>query len=249
MALFLDIVTSFVLGLLTPLTAVCVLPLYPGFLAFLSSQFSGEVNKKSYALFGAIIVLGVIVFMLLFGLIFTTLLQQSLTNVIAIVSPIAFAILGIISIFLIFDFDFGRFIPKMKVKTSKNPWKSAFGFGFFFGAIVIPCNPGFIAALLARALLIDNFASSMLSFLSFGVGLGAPLLVFSLISAQWSSSIIGFLTKHKRKINLIAGILMLWISLYYLLCVFSVVDLGIFSDVFCKINDSILGPFTSGFSF
>ena len=249
MALFLDIITSFVLGLLTPLTAVCVLPLYPGFLAFLSTRFSGEVNKKSYALFGAVIVLGVIIFMLLFGLIFTTLLQQSLTNVIAIVSPIAFAILGIISIFLIFNFDFGRFIPKMKVKTSKNPWKSAFGFGFFFGAIVIPCNPGFIAAFLARALLIDNFTSSMLSFLSFGIGLGAPLLVFSLVSAQWSSSIIGFLTKHKRKINLIAGILMLWISLYYLLCVFSVVDLGIFSDVFCKINDSILGPFTGGFSF
>ena len=249
MALFLDIITSFVLGLLTPLTAVCVLPLYPGFLAFLSTRFSGEVNKKAYALFGAIVVLGVIVFMLLFGLIFTTLLQQSLTNVIAIVSPIAFAILGIISIFLIFNFDFGRFIPKMKVKTSKNPWKSAFGFGFFFGAIVIPCNPGFIAAFLARALLIDNFASSMLSFLSFGICLGAPLLVFSLVSAQWSSSIIGFLTKHKRKINLIAGILMLWISLYYLLCVFSVVDLGIFSDIFCKINDVILGPFTSGFSF
>ena len=150
---------------------------------------------------------------------------------------------------MIFDFDFGRFIPKMKVKTSKNPWKSAFGFGFFFGAILIPCNPGFIAAFLARALLIDNFTSSMLSFLSFGVGLGAPLLVFSLVSAQWSQSVIGFLTRHKRKINLIAGILMLWISLYYLLCVFSVVDLGIFSDVFCKINDSILGPFTSGFSF
>jgi len=249
MSLFLDILASFGLGLLTPLTAVCVLPLYPGFLAFLSNQFSGKESKKTYALFGAIIVAGVLTFMLLFGLIFTTLLQESLTNVIGIVSPIAFGILGIISLFLIFNFDFGRFFPKLKVKTTGNPLKSAFIFGFFFGAIVIPCNPAFIAAFLARALLFGSFVSSISNFLAFGLGLGAPLLVFSLVSAQWSQRVIGFLTGHKRIINLIAGILMLWIALYYLLCVFPVVDLGIFSDVFCKINDFILGPFTSGFGF
>jgi len=200
MGLLVDFFTSFVLGLLTPLTAVCVLPLYPAFLAFLSNKFSQEdANKKTYALFGVVIVLGVLVFMILLGLLFTTILQKSLTNVIGIVSPIAFGILGIISIFLIFNFDFSRFLPKINVKTSDNPLKSAFVFGFFFGAIVIPCNPGFIAAFFARALLIDNFVSSMVSFLSFGLGLGAPLLVFSLASAQWSSSIIGFLTRHKRR--------------------------------------------------
>jgi len=241
MSLFLDIATSFFLGLLTPLTAVCVLPLYPGFLAFLSTRFSGEVSKKSYALFGAIIVLGVLVFMILLGLIFTTLLQESLTNVIGIVSPIAFAILGIISIFLIFNIDFGRFIPKIKTPIGKNPLWSAFGFGFFFGAIVIPCNPAFIAAFFARALLIDSFTSSIASFLSFGVGLGAPLLVFSLASAQWSQGIIGFLTRHKRVINLIAGILMLWIALYYLLCVFNVFSLGPVGDFICSVTKAIIG--------
>ena len=228
MALFLDIISSFVLGLLTPLTAVCVLPLYPAFLAFLSSRFSpdtetGETSKKTYALFGAIIVLGVILFMLLFGLIFTTILQQSLTNVIGIVSPIAFGILGIISLLLIFNFDFSRFLPKVNIKTSeKHPLRSALVFGFFFGAIVIPCNPGFIAAFLARALLFTNFFSSILNFLFFGIGLGAPLLVFSLASAQWSSQVIGFLTRHKRIINFLAGLIMLGIVIYYLFFVFKV---------------------------
>lgn len=214
--------SSFILGLLTPLTAVCVLPLYPAFLAYIANQFSAKENKKTYALFGSIITLGVIVFMLLLGLIFTTIFQVSLTKVIGIISPIAFSILGIISLLLIFNFDVSRFIPKPKTPTSKNPKLNAFLYGFFFGAIVIPCNPAFIAVFFARALIIDSFFSSMINFLLFGLGLGFPLLIFSLLSSKWSEKIIEFTTLHKTAINRIAGIIMLGISLYYLIFVFRI---------------------------
>ena len=221
-----DFLNSFILGLLTPLTAVCVLPLYPGFLAYLANQFSSDEKgiRGRYAMFGFIITLGVILFMLLLGLIFTTILQVSLTKVIGIVSPIAFGILGIISIFLIFDFDLSRFLPKVKVPAVKNPVINALIYGFFFGAIVVPCNPGFIGAFFARAFIFTNFLDSMLNFILFGFGLGFPLLLFSLISANWSERIIGFLTSKKRLINLIAGIVMLIISLYYLIFVFRVFE-------------------------
>ena len=225
MGLF-DFVTAFLLGLATPLTAVCVLPLYPAFLSFLAGQFSKKTTKGQYALLGLTITLGVIIFMLLLGVLFTTILQQSLTNVIGIVSPIAFGMLGVISLLLIFNFDFSKFLPKIRVPISKNPLKSALIFGFFFGAIIIPCNPGFIATFFARAFLINDFVGSMLNFLFFGIGLGAPLLVLSLISAQWSGTVIGFLTRHKRAINLITGLIMLGIALYYLSCVFGVLPLG-----------------------
>jgi cytochrome c-type biogenesis protein len=69
---------------------------------------------------------------------------------------------------------------------------TAFLFGFFFGAIVIPCNPGFIAAFFARALLVDNVVSSMSNFLFFGIGLSFPLLVFSVISGAKSQLRIGW---------------------------------------------------------
>ena len=226
MTLLIDILSSFVLGLLTPLTAVCVLPLYPGFLAFLSNRFSGKESKKTFFLFGLTILSGIIIFMVVLGLIFTTFLQKSLTSVIGIVSPIAFGVLGIISLALIFDFDFSRFIPKTNVQTAnKSPLKNAFVFGFFFGAIVLPCNPAFIAAFFARALLFGDFFSSMFNFLSFGIGLGFPLLVLCIISGQWSKKVIGFLTRHKRKINLISGLIMLGISIYYLFFVFRIFGL------------------------
>jgi len=248
MGIIIDFLTSFVLGLATPLTAVCILPLYPGFLAFLANQASGKdgkVNRRSYALFGLLITVGVIAFMLILGLLFTTILQVSLTNVIGIISPIAFGILGLISIFLIFNIDIGRFIPKIKTPgaQSKRPIRSALLYGFFFGAIVIPCNPAFIGAFFARALLFDNFTGSMLNFVFFGLGLGFPLLAFSLLSVNWSQGIIGYLTKHKRKINLIAGVLMLAVSLYYLICVFGIfgIDQILGLEGICRLTTDFFG--------
>ena len=52
---------AFLLGLATPLGAICVLPIYPGFLVYLSSQISGtETSRKTIFLFGVIITSGVI---------------------------------------------------------------------------------------------------------------------------------------------------------------------------------------------
>ena len=222
MSLIANIGTAFVLGLLTPLTAVCVLPLYPGFLAYLANKLSGTKDKKYLVLFGVIITLGVVLFMSLIGLLFTTVLQVSLTKVIGIVTPIAFFVLIVLSILLMLDKDVGKYLPKWHSPVVGNPLFSAFIFGFFFGAIVIPCNPLFIAALFARAISTTDFVGNILQFISFGVGIGAPLLLFSIISAAASKTIIGFLTAHKSWINRIAGVLMFGISVYYLVFVFRI---------------------------
>ncbi len=218
-----DLSTSFILGLLTPITALCVLPLYPGFLAYLSNQVSGdEPKKKLLILFGLVITAGVILFMFLLGLVFTTFLEVSLTKVIGIVSPVAFIILIIISLLLIFDVDAGRFLPRAQVPVAKNPVFNAFIYGFFFGAIVVPCNPLFIAVLFTKTISSMNFIVNILNFLFFGIGIGFPLLVFSAISTTKSRTIISFLSKYKRKINFYSGLIMLVISLYYLIFIFRI---------------------------
>ena len=217
-----DIGTSFVLGLLTPLTAVCVLPLYPGFLSYLANQITKRDNKYQILKLGLLVSLGVILFMIALGLIFTTLLQKSLTSVIEVISPIAFLILGVISVLLIFDVDFSKFVPHVTPKKSQNPKINAFLYGLFFGAIILPCNPGFIAAFFTRALLFESFLSSFMSFLAFGIGIALPLLVLSVLSLGKSKQIISKLVQYKKQINLTAGVIMLVISIYYLFFVFKV---------------------------
>ena len=215
---------SFLAGLFAPLAAVCVLPLYPAFLAYLSNQFTGESreSKKSFVLLGLTVAFGVILSLFIVGLIFTKFLQASLTNAIGIISPIAFTILAVVSLFLIFNFDFSRLFPQIKSPTLKNPIFTALVFGLFFGAIVLPCNPASLIVLFAISTSTIGFATNLLNFIFFGIGMALPLLLFSVVSAQWSQTVIGFLTRNKRRINLIAGLIMLGISLYYLIFVFKI---------------------------
>jgi cytochrome c-type biogenesis protein len=218
----LNIWISFLAGLFAPLGAVCVLPLYPGFLAYLAGNLSGKESKKTIVMFGVIVTLGVIISMFLVGLIFTFFLQESLTKSIGIISPIAFAILAVVSVLLIFNFDLGRFFPKKTAPILKNPYLSSLVFGLFFGIIVLPCNPASLAVLFAVSTSTISFLLNLLNFLFFGIGMALPLLLLAIISAAKSKRVIGFLTKYKKVLNVAAGIVMLVISLYYLIFVFGV---------------------------
>ena len=216
---------SFLAGLFAPLGAVCVLPLYPGFLAYLANKVAPddqEQSKKTIISFGFIIMGGVLLSMFTIGLIFTGIFQSSLTGVIQIISPIAFGILGLISILLIFNFDLGRFFPQVHVPLLHNPRWSALLFGLFFGVIVLPCNPASLAVLFAVSTSISSFIANLFNFIFFGFGMSLPLLVLAIVSATASSQVIAFLTKYKKRINLVVGIIMLSISLYYLIFVFKI---------------------------
>ena len=103
-----DIGSAFVLGLLTPLGAACVLPLVPAFLVYINSQISKDESKKSLVFIGLLVSSGITLFMLLVGLVFTLLLRKSLSSVISVVSPFAFGILMIVGLLLATNFDFTK---------------------------------------------------------------------------------------------------------------------------------------------
>ncbi len=220
-----ELSTSFLLGLATPLTALCVIPLYPSFISYLSKQLDGDTDQKTYLFFGLLVVAGVISFMLALGLVFSTLLQASLTSVIEIVSPVAFAVLGLMGIAMMLDLDFQSYLPSKRTPEFENPLVNAYGFGFFFGAIIIPCNPAFIATFFARAFLFETPVTSFLNFMSFGLGIGFPLLAFSVISQSKSQEVIKTLQKHSSIIHRGSGLVMMVISLYYLIKVFNVLTI------------------------
>ncbi len=215
----LNFLVSYLAGLFAPLGAVCILPLYPGFLSYLASQEGGEDNAVK---FGWIVTSGVITSMFLVGLIFSYFLESSLTNVIGIVSPIAFFVLLVVGIFLIFDFDFGGLIPGYNINIRGNPVKTSFIFGLFFGAVVLPCNPASLVVLFAVSASTVGFLLNLVNFVLFGIGMATPLLIFAYVSKASSGSVIGYLSEHKRMINLVGGLIMFGISLYYLLFVFRI---------------------------
>lgn len=212
--------TSYVLGVLTPTTALCVIPLYPAFLARMARLAgSDHTDRATLGWTGLIVTAGVLSFMALLGLIFTTLLQQSLSRVIGIVSPIAFAILAMIGVLMMAGVEIRH---KVRLPEIKNRLFASYLYGFFFGAIVIPCNPAFIAAFLARAALVDDPAASLANFLAFGLGIGTPLIAFSLVTRSASRWLVNALVRWERGIAFVAGAVMVSVSLYYLVFVFEV---------------------------
>jgi len=220
MGLLTEALTSFTLGVATPLSAVCVIPLYPAFLAFLSNQ---DQDAPPIAVLGVLVALGVIAFMTAVGIIFTTLLETSLTAVVELVSPPAFALLAVLGVVLMADLHPQARLPTVEPPRTRFPSLSAFVYGAFFGAVVLPCNPGFISVFFARAFLFSDPLSSLANFGAFGVGMASPLLAFALVSEPWRDSVIGVLTGHQRAINAVTGFVLLVIALYYLLFVFEVV--------------------------
>jgi cytochrome c-type biogenesis protein len=223
--LFANLSSTFLLGLLTPLTAVCVIPLYPGFVSFLASKLSEDApGRKQPFLMGVLVASGVITFMLLLGVLFTTLLQVSLTRVIGIVSPVAFGFLAVISILMILNIDFVRLAPNFKAPTARNPVPAAFLYGLFLGAVIVPCNPALIAAFFTKtvAMSTGTFFTNLLNFIVYGIGISFPLLVLALLAAGKSQIVVKFLVKYKIIINRVAGTVMLVVSIYYLFFVFQI---------------------------
>ncbi|ELZ90139.1 cytochrome c biogenesis protein transmembrane region [Haloferax mucosum ATCC BAA-1512] len=226
----------FVLGVGTPLTAACALPLYPGFLAYLARQSSRGASASDstrglpIAALGGLVTVGAVSFMLVVGVVFSLLLEISLTVVVEIVSPIAFGVLFLVSLALLADAKLFARLPTLEPPETRHPALSAFSYGFFFGAIVLPCNPGFIALFFARVpVLFDTAAESLLGFFAFGLGIGAPLLAFSLVSERYSRRVTRWFARHTTAINRVTGAVMLVVSVYYLLVVFDV--LGVASQL------------------
>lgn len=215
-----DLAVTFWLGVLTPTTALCVSPLYPAFLARLARTVGERHDSRRYlALFGVLVSAGVIAFMALVGVVFTTWLQESLTRVIGVVSPIAFAIILLAGVLLLAGWK-----PKRKVRPNRiaNPYLAAFVYGFFFGAIVIPCNPALIAVFFARVASTTDALANAAQFTAYTLGIVAPLLAFSLVGRASSRWMVNALLTYERPISVVAGLTMIGVAAYYLVAVFRV---------------------------
>lgn len=211
-------IISFLAGLYTPLGAMCALPLYPGYLAFLAGRT--KTGGSSTATLGLAVTGGVLLAMFSFGLVFVSILKISTGDVLEILGPVIYLILAVMSIAMIAGFDISRFFPMVATPSGKTPYVTAVLFGAFFGLVALPCNPGSIILLFAISSTTADFFANFINFALFGVGMASPLLFLSFLSMEKSRTFIRFFTSNHMYINRIAGILMLIIALYYLVFVF-----------------------------
>lgn len=207
------ILTSVSLGLLAT-TSPCVLPLYPGYLAYLSSGQTGLGQHKVGRYFlGFFVLAGVLVMMLLLGLVIA-LLSVSVGRALSIVIPLADALIIGLGIMLLFDRNPFKSLPQLQIPVLSHPYVNAFMYGLLYGPIALPCSGPLVVGIFALSLSVSEALNQLAVFLWFGVGFGLPLLILSFLSGATQRWITRQFALHARLINIIGGVLLVGIGLY-----------------------------------
>lgn len=202
-------IPSFFLGLLAS-ASPCILPLYPGFLSYLSAQ--NELGRQRYFL-GFFVLAGVMSMMLALGALIA-LLAVPIGNVLVYVIPLADLLILFMGVLLLTNHNPFKTMPQVQLKALRHPFFNAYAYGLLYGPITIPCSGPLVVGIFALSFTAGEALSQLQVFLWFGLGLGMPLLILSLLSATLQRQLTTLFARHSRAINVVSGLILIGIALY-----------------------------------
>lgn len=207
-----SILTSLSLGLLA-MTSPCVLPLYPGYLAYLSGSVSADSDSRKTQWLGFFVLGGVLTMMLALGLVIA-LLSISVGRALSFFIPLADLILLSFGFLLLFNFNPFKKLPQIQVPVLSHPYLNAYLYGLLYGPIALPCSGPLVVSIFALSFTAEEFFGRLSVFFWFGIGFGLPLLLLSLLSGAAQRTITRTFARHERLINVIGGLLLIGIAIY-----------------------------------
>ena len=207
-----SILTSVSLGLLSA-ASPCILPLYPGFLAYLSGAQQATGNRRGRYWLGFFVLAGVLTMMLALGLLIA-LISVSVGQALAVAIPLADLLIITLGVLLLLNVNPFKRLPQIQVPILSNPYANAFLYGLLYGPIALPCSGPLVVGIFALSLTAGEALGKLNVFLWFGLGFGLPLLLLSFLSGAAQRWITRQFALHARKINLVAGALLVGIGIY-----------------------------------
>lgn len=208
--------TAFSLGNAAILTNACLLPLYPGLLAFLAGNAR---NKRGTSLWlGALVLAGILSMMLLVGLALH-LLRQSFGAALMILLPLVYGIVIVMGVLLLLDRSPFARLSALQAPVLKNSSATAYLYGLLFGPMTLPCVGPLITAAFSVGAVSGTGAlvDGLLFFLFFGLGFGWPLAVLPLAALPIQRRLTGWLARNHIIMNRASGLLLVAVGLFGIL--------------------------------
>ena len=210
--------SAFSLGILSG-GSPCALPLVPGFIGYLSTQ-ADKLGERARSFVGIAVILGVTTGMAIFAL-GAAVFHTSLTILITAATPVVVAILILFGALLILNHNPFYRLPQVRIPIMGSPLFSAYAYGGLYGVIALPCSslvilPFTIAISLSSLSAVEAF----IIFLTFGLGLGLPVLIVSILSRAQGDWLVRQFASRTRLMNIIAGIIMIGVALYDLIILY-----------------------------
>ena len=204
-------IAAFLAGIISFLSP-CVLPLIPGFLAYLSGTSLGEVSKNARGkmfLNSVAFVLGFSVVFALLGVLLNTLLEKSSYNIQLWLSRVGGIIIILFGLYLLglIRLPFLEKDHKIRVKKKFSiTYVTSFVFGAAFAVGWSPCVGAVLGSILALA--VSQPGSSFALLTTYSLGLGIPFLVVGLFSGQ-AVAWINKSQKFLKYFNVVVGIFLI----------------------------------------
>lgn len=207
----LSITVAFIAGLISFLSP-CVLPIVPGFLAYLSGTTLGDSSGR--ARFDTFIntiffVLGFSVIFALLGVLLNTVLEAVAYDAQTWLARIGGTIIIFFGLYLTGVLKIGFLEREHKLRVTKkfgSRYVTSFVFGAAFAAGWTPCVGAALGAILGLASSAPGSAFTLL--MVYSIGLGLPFLIVGFFASKAGN----FINKHAAKlhyVNIIFGILLI----------------------------------------
>jgi cytochrome c-type biogenesis protein len=208
-----ELLTAFSLGNQAILLNTCLLPLYPGLIAFLACNVSNDRSRRATAWLGLLVLAGILTMMLLVGLIFFV-LQQATEALLPTLLPLLYGIVILFGLVMLSGRNPFVQLATTQVPILRNPYTTAYVYGLLLGPMTLPCIGPFVVSgvFVVGAGSTGRLLEGLLFFLAFGLGFGWPLVILPLIALPAQRRFLAWLTRHHLVLTRAAGVLLIAIG-------------------------------------
>ena len=217
MAIFELIIEGFGFGSASILTTACLLPLYPGLIAFLAGNAENQRSRLAMGTMGVLVLAGILTMMLFIGFVLNQLRLTS-GDISEILLPIVYTVVIIFGAMMLSGRNPFVRMQTVQAPMLKNPYLTAYVYGLLFGPMTIPCTgPIVLSAFFIGATSSSAMVEQLAYFLGVGLGFGWPLVILPLLALPVQHRLIGILTKHHVLLERVAGVLLIAVGVFGIL--------------------------------
>ena len=201
----------FGVGLLSA-ASPCLLPLYPGFIAYLAANSRALEGRRATGLLGLLVLAGVLATMIAVGIVLVA-AAAPMGPLLALLTPAIDGVLIVLGLLLLVGRNPFERLPGARVPIVANPYGQAFLYGVMLGPLALPCAGPFLVGLLGISLGVADAAGKIGTFVLFGLGFGLPLVALSLLAGLRARQVVGWIIARHRAIEVVAGLLLITVGI------------------------------------